>query len=49
MWDTVKALALFFRLPEDGERRWVDIVRDTPNRFESYVQGATKVYVCNVL
>jgi hypothetical protein len=27
----------------------VDIVRDIPNRFESYVQGAAKVCICNVL
>jgi hypothetical protein len=27
----------------------VDIVRDIPNHFESYVQGAAKVCVCNIL
>jgi hypothetical protein len=47
--DAVKPLALLFHRPEDGERRWVDIVRDIPNRFESYVQGATKICIRNVL
>jgi hypothetical protein len=36
LWDTMKPLVLLFRRPEDGERRWMDIVRDIPNRFESY-------------
>jgi hypothetical protein len=45
----VKPLALLFRRPEDSERRWVDIVRDIPNRFKGCVQGATKVCVRNVL
>ena len=45
----MKPLALLFRKLEDGERRWVDIVKDIPNRFESYVRGATKVCVRNVL
>jgi hypothetical protein len=45
----MKPLSLLFRRPEDGERRWMDIVKDIPNRFESYVQGATKIYVRNVL
>jgi hypothetical protein len=49
LWDTVKPLVLLFRRLEDGERRWVDIVRDIPNRFESYVQGATKICIHNVL
>jgi hypothetical protein len=44
-----EATLLLFRRPEDSERRWVDIVRDIPNRFESYVQGATKIYIRNVL
>jgi hypothetical protein len=48
-WDIVKPLTLIFCRPEDSERRSVDIVRDIPYRFESYVQGATKVYVHNVL
>ena len=45
----MKPLALLFRKPEDGERRWVDIVKDIPNSFESYVRGAAKVCVRNVL
>jgi hypothetical protein len=49
LWDAVRPLALLFRRPEDGKRRWVDIVRDIPNCFEGYVQGATKVYIRNVL
>jgi hypothetical protein len=36
----VKPLSLLFYRPEDGERRWMDIVKDIPNHFESYVQGA---------
>ena len=49
LWEVVKPLALLFRRPKDGERRWVDIVKEIPNRFESYVHGAAKVYVRNVL
>ena len=49
LWEAMKPLALLFRWPEDGEKRWVDIVKDIPNRFESYVRGATKVCVRNVL
>ena len=45
----MKPLALLFCKPEDNEKRWVDIVKDIPNRFESYVRGATKVCVRNVL
>jgi len=45
----VKPLALLFHRPEDGEKRWVDIVKDIPNRFESYVRGVAKVYFWNVL
>jgi hypothetical protein len=45
----MKPLSLLFRRPEDGKRRWMDIVKDIPNRFESYVQAATKIYVRNVL
>jgi hypothetical protein len=36
-------------MPEDSERRWVDIVRDIPNCFEGYVHGATKVCVHSIL
>jgi len=45
----VKPLVVLFRIPEDGDRRWVDIVKLTPSRFEGYVHGAAKVYVRNVL
>ena len=45
----MKPLTLLFHRPKDGEKRWVDIVKDIPNRFESYVHGATKVYIRNVL
>ena len=45
----MKPLALLFRRPEDGERRWVDIVKEITNHFKSYVHGATKVCVQNVL
>jgi len=45
----MKPLTLLFRRPEDGEKRWVGIVKKIPNCFESYVRGATKVYVHNVL
>ena len=45
----MKPLALLFHIPEDGDRRWVDIVKLTPSRFEGYVHGAAKVYVRNVL
>ena len=45
----MKPLALLFRKPEDGEKRWVDIVKDIPNHFEGYVRGAAKVCVRNVL
>ena len=45
----MKPLALLFCTPEDGKRRWVDIVKQIPSRFEGYVQGATKVYIWNVL
>ena len=36
-------------MPEDGDRRWVDIVKQIPSQFEGYVQGATKVCVRSVL
>ena len=49
LWEVVKPLALLFHRPEDGKRRWVDIVKEIPNRFESYVHGAAKVCVQNVL
>jgi len=49
LWEAVKPRALLFHKPEDGENRWVDIVKDIPNRFKGYVRGATKVYVRNVL
>ena len=49
LWEAMKPLALLFRKLEDGEKRWVDIVKDIPNRFESYVSRATKVCVRNVL
>ena len=49
LWEAVKPLALFFHKPEDGEKRWVDIVKDIPNRFESYVRRAAKVCVRTVL
>jgi len=45
----MKPLALLFRRLEDSEKMWVDIVKEIPNRFESYVRGATKVCVRNVL
>ena len=45
LWEAMKPLALLFRRPEDGKRRWVDIVKEIPNRFESYVRGAAKVCV----
>jgi len=41
----VKPLALLLRRLEDGEKSWVDIVRDIPNYSETYVLGAAKVYV----
>ena len=44
-WEVMKPLTLLFRRPEDGEKRWVDIVKDIPNHFKSYVHGAAKVYV----
>ena len=37
LWEAVKPLALLFRTPEDGERRWVDIVKQIPSHFEGYV------------
>jgi hypothetical protein len=37
LWESVKPLALLFHTPEDGERRWVDIVKQIPSRFEGYV------------
>ena len=49
LWEAMKLLALLFCRLEDGERRWVDIVKEIPNRFESYVHGATKVCIQNVL
>ena len=49
LWEAVMPLALLFRRPEDGEKRWVDIVKEIPNCFESYVRGAAKVCVRNVL
>ena len=45
----MKPLALLFRRLEDSEKMWVDIVKEIPNRFESYVRGATKVCIRNVL
>ena len=45
----MKPLALLFRRLEDSEKRGVDIVKEIPNNFESYVRGATKVCVWNVL
>ena len=45
LWEAVKPLALLFRKLEDHERRWVDIVKDILNCFESYVRGAAKFYV----
>ena len=45
LWEAMKPLALLFHRLEDGEKRWVDIVKEIPNRFESYVHGATKVCV----
>ena len=49
LWEAAKPLILLFHKPEDGEKRWVDIVKDIPNHFEGYVHGATKVCVRNVL
>ena len=49
LWEAMKPIALLFCKPEDGKRRWVDIVKDIPNRFESYVHRAAKVCVRNVL
>ena len=49
LWEAVKPLALLFRKPENGERRWVDIVKDIPNCFKSYVHRAAKFCVWNVL
>ena len=49
LWEAMKPLALLFHTPEDGERKWVYIVKQIPSRFEGYVHGATKVYVHNVL
>ena len=45
----MKLLALLFRTLEDGDRRWVDIVKQIPSRFEGYVHGAAEIYVRNVL
>ena len=45
LWEAVKPLALLFHSLEDGEKSWVDIVRDIPNYSETYVLGAAKVYV----
>ena len=47
--EVVKPFALLFYTPKDGERRWVDIVKQIPSRFEGYVHGNTKVCVWNVL
>jgi len=49
LWEAMKPLALLFHRPEDSEKRWVDIVKEIPNHFESYVRGAAKVYIRNVL
>jgi len=49
LWEAMKPLALLFRRPEDSEKRWAHIVKDIPNRFESYVHRAAKVCVRNVL
>ena len=45
----MKPLALLLRRLEEFEKRWVDIVKEIPNHFESYVRGAAKVYIRNVL
>ena len=49
LWEAMKPLALLFHTPEDGERRWVYIVKQIPSHFEGYVHGATKVHIRNVL
>ena len=49
LWEAMKPLALHFHRPKDSEKRWVDIVKEMPNCFESYVCGAAKVCVRNVL
>ena len=49
LWEAMKLLALLFCRLEDGEKRWVDIVKEIPNYFESYVRGTAKVYIQNVL
>ena len=33
LWEAVKPLTLLFCKLEDGKKRWVDIVKDIPNRF----------------
>jgi hypothetical protein len=42
-------LALLFRRLEDGDKRLIDIMMEIPDRFKSYVHGATKVCIRNVL
>ena len=50
LWDTIKPLVDLFCKPEDaGAKRWVDVIKDIPNRFKGYVRGATMVCVQNVL
>ena len=49
LWEAMKPLALLFGRAKDGEKRWVDIVKEIPNYFESYVRGTAKVYIQNVL
>ena len=39
LWEAMKPLALLFRRLEDNERRCVDIVKEIPNHFESYVKA----------
>ena len=36
LWDAMKPVALLLHRLEDSERKWVDIVKEIPNRFESY-------------
>lgn len=49
LWEAVKSIALLFWKPEDGDKRWVDIVKSIPSRFDGYVRGAAKLCVRNVL
>ena len=45
----MKTLTLLFYTLEDNNRRWVDIVKQIPSRFECYVQGDAKVCVRSIL